>query len=192
MAAAVSHKEDPKKSAIAHAEEEDEEDDVPELEEIKPDTDEEVMGNRAGKQSRSQRRYQKAMAKMGLKPENGVIRVTIRKAKSIMFAISQPEVYKYPGSDTFIIFGEASIEDTAQDAQKAAVRHFTQAASDAASAKPEAPAADDDEGDVSAEGLEEKDIELVMTQAMVNRNKAIKALKANQGDIVNTIMSLTM
>ena len=42
------------------------------------------------------------------------------------------------------------------------------------------------------EDVEDKDIELVMQQANVNRAKAVKALKNNKNDIVNAIMvSLT-
>jgi nascent polypeptide-associated complex subunit alpha len=54
---------------------------------------------------------------------------------------------------------------------------------------------DDDEDDgeeVDATGLEDKDIELVMTQASVSRKKAIKALKENDNDIVNSIMALSI
>ena len=52
---------------------------------------------------------------------------------------------------------------------------------------------DDDDGEeVDAEGLEDKDIELVMTQASVSRKKAIKALKENDNDIVNSIMALSI
>ncbi len=49
-----------------------------------------------------------------------------------------------------------------------------------------------DAGAEDAEGVEAKDIELVMTQASVSRAKAIKALKAADGDIVSAIMELTM
>jgi nascent polypeptide-associated complex subunit alpha len=45
-----------------------------------------------------------------------------------------------------------------------------------------------EEEDVDETGVEEKDVELVMTQANVSRGKAIKALKNNQNDIVNAIM----
>ena len=45
-----------------------------------------------------------------------------------------------------------------------------------------------DEEEVDATGVEEKEIELVMTQAGVSRNKSIKALKKNDNDIVNAIM----
>lgn len=41
-------------------------------------------------------------------------------------------------------------------------------------------------------GLEEKDIELVVSQANVSRAKAVRALKKNNNDIVNAIMDLTM
>jgi nascent polypeptide-associated complex subunit alpha len=36
--------------------------------------------------------------------------------------------------------------------------------------------------------VEDKDIDLVMTQANVSRSKAVKALKNNANDIVNAIM----
>ncbi|KAK1446550.1 NAC domain-containing protein [Colletotrichum cuscutae] len=51
---------------------------------------------------------------------------------------------------------------------------------------------EDDGEEVDAEGIEDKDIELVMTQANVSRKKAIKALKENDNDIVNSIMALSI
>ena len=41
-------------------------------------------------------------------------------------------------------------------------------------------------------GVEEKDINLVMVQANVSRNQAIRALRCNHNDIVDAIMDLTM
>jgi nascent polypeptide-associated complex subunit alpha len=41
---------------------------------------------------------------------------------------------------------------------------------------------------VDATGVEEKDIEIVRSQANVSRNKAVKALKNNNNDIINAIM----
>jgi len=49
---------------------------------------------------------------------------------------------------------------------------------------------DDDEA-ADENGLDKKDIDLVLSQAGCSRSKAIKALKDNDGDLVNTIMSLT-
>lgn len=50
---------------------------------------------------------------------------------------------------------------------------------------------EDDGEEVDETGLETKDIELVMAQASVSRKKAVKALKENDNDIVNSIMSLS-
>jgi nascent polypeptide-associated complex subunit alpha len=52
---------------------------------------------------------------------------------------------------------------------------------------------DEDDGEeVDDSGLEAKDIELVMAQANVSRKKAVKALKENDNDIVNSIMALSI
>lgn len=51
-----------------------------------------------------------------------------------------------------------------------------------------APIQEESEEEIDETGVEEKDIELVMSQASVSRGKAIKALKNNQNDIVNAIM----
>ena len=52
-------------------------------------------------------------------------------------------------------------------------------------------AEEEEEGEeVDASGVEEKDVELVMSQANVSKAKAVKALKNNDNDIVNAIMEL--
>ncbi|KAK4426737.1 Nascent polypeptide-associated complex subunit alpha-like protein [Sesamum alatum] len=57
--------------------------------------------------------------------------------------------------------------------------------------KPEPSTIAQDDEDVDETGVELKDIELVMTQAGVSRLKAVKGLKAAEGDIVSAIMELT-
>ena len=54
------------------------------------------------------------------------------------------------------------------------------------------PDVEEDEGEeVDETGVEPKDIELVMTQAGVSRARAVKALKAADGDLITAIMDLT-
>ena len=116
--------------------------------------------------------------------------------RNILFVITKPDVYKNPSSDTYIVFGEAKIEDLSQQAQMEAANKFKAAevpqVPDAGVAAAQAVAEDDDDEEVEADGVEEKDIELVMSQANVSRGKAVKALKNNTNDIVNAIMELTM
>lgn len=76
------------------------------------------------KQTRAEKKARKAIAKLGLKPIQGILRVTIRKSKNILFVIQKPDVYKSPASDTYIVFGEAKIEDLSQRAQIAAANQF--------------------------------------------------------------------
>merc|ERR1712038_2035939 len=148
------------------------------------------------KQSRSEKKSRKAMSRLGLKTVSGVTRVTIRKSKNILFVINKPDVYKSPAGDTHIIFGEAKIEDLSQQAQVQAAEKFKApepvhtAISESKAEPAEVEESDDEE--VDATGVEEKDIELVCQQSNVSRKKAIKALRANDNDIVNAIMELTM
>jgi len=148
------------------------------------------------KQSRSEKKARKAMSKLGLKQIPGVSRVTVRKSKNILFVISRPDVYKSPASDTYIVFGEAKIEDLSQQAQMAAAEKFkTPDVSNILVNAPSTvsqPIPEESDEEVDEAGIEPKDIELVMSQASVSRAKAVRALKNNQNDIVNAIMELTM
>jgi nascent polypeptide-associated complex subunit alpha len=84
--------------------------------------DEELQSKQ--KQTRAEKKARKAIAKLGLRPIQGILRVTIRKSKNILFVIQKPDVYKSPASDTYIVFGEAKIEDLSQRAQIAAANQF--------------------------------------------------------------------
>lgn len=97
------------------------------------------------------------------------------------------------------VFGEAKIEDLNASAQAAAAQQLANAAHDHDHAghdhshgEKAAEEEEEDDEEVDASGIEDKDIELVMTQASVSRKKAIKALKENDNDIVNSIMALSV
>jgi len=181
------------------------EDSIPELEDTEGAKDGGVVGGddiTAGKskQSRGEKKARKIMSKLGLKQIAGVSRVTIRKSKNILFVINKPDVYKNPSSDTYIVFGEAKIEDLSQQAQMEAAKSFQNAQAAAPSemggsgttGHAAIPEEEEDDGEIDETGVEGKDIELVMSQANVSRSKAVKALKNNDNDIVNAIMELTM
>ncbi|XP_027871397.1 nascent polypeptide-associated complex subunit alpha isoform X44 [Xiphophorus couchianus] len=188
--------------------ESDSDDSVPELEEqdsaqtqtqqaqlaAAAEIDEEPVSK--AKQSRSEKKARKAMSKLGLRQVTGVTRVTIRKSKNILFVITKPDVYKSPASDTYIVFGEAKIEDLSQQAQLAAAEKFKVQGEATAKIQDntQTPTVQEEseEEEVDETGVEVKDIELVMSQANVSRAKAVRALKNNNNDIVNAIMELTM
>merc|ERR1711918_196112 len=91
---------DPEDKEKKEEEEEDEDDsDSDGEDEVGPD------GKPRSKQSRSEKKSRKAMQKLGMKAVPGIIRVTIKKSKNILFVVSKPDVFKSPASDTYIIFG---------------------------------------------------------------------------------------
>merc|ERR1719238_476775 len=148
----------------------------------------------AGKQTRAQKKMMKAMSKLNLKHVPGIMKVVMRRKGNILFSIHGGEVYKAPGSDTYIVFGEAQPEDLISSAQREAAKKFKQpeTAKPAVAKIEEEEEEAEEEGDIDTEGVEDKDIELVMAQAGVSKAKAVKALKKNNNDIVNAIMELTM
>ncbi|XP_057969923.1 nascent polypeptide-associated complex subunit alpha-like protein 1 [Malania oleifera] len=180
---------DPDEPVLDDEDDEDEDDD--------DDKDEDDVEGQEGdasgrsKQSRSEKKSRKAMLKLGMKPIPGVSRVTVKKSKNILFVISKPDVFKSPASDTYIVFGEAKIEDLSSQLQTQAAEQFKAPNLSQVISKPESPVIAQDDEDVDETGVEPKDIELVMTQAGVSRSKAVKALKAADGDIVSAIMELT-
>merc|ERR1711908_74242 len=188
--------EDEVKVSTVDSDEESTDDDMPEME----DADGEAGGK--GKQSRSEKKSRKAMQKLGMKPVPGIIRVTVKKSKNILFVIKEPDVFKTNSDSakapaTYIVFGKAEIEDLSAQATSAAVEQFKApgagldaAVGDDAAALLEAGDGDDD-GDEDAGGLDDNDIELVVKQAGVSKAKAIKALKQNDNDVVNAIMALS-
>merc|ERR1711967_201817 len=186
--------EDEVKVSAEDSDEESTDEDMPEMEE----GDGEAGGK--GKQSRSEKKSRKAMAKLGMKPVPGIIRVTVKKSKNILFVIKEPDVFKTSSDNpkapaTYIVFGKAEIEDLSAQATSAAVEQFKAPGAGLDAAPDDAPklevADGDDEGDEDPGDLDENDIELVVKQAGVSKAKAIKALKQNENDVVNAIMALS-
>merc|ERR1712167_216538 len=155
-------------------------DDMPEMEE-----GEAGDGEGKGKQSRSEKKSRKAMQKLGMKPVQGIIRVTVKKSKNILFVIKEPDVFKTSSDNpkspaTYVVFGKAEIEDLSAQATSAAVEQFKAPGAGLDVGPDDTPKNDvaegDDDGDEDPGDLDENDIELVVKQAGVTKAKAIKAL----------------
>ncbi|KAL3838012.1 hypothetical protein ACJIZ3_022603 [Penstemon smallii] len=182
---------------VEDVKEDEHDDDIEDSDDEDDDKDDGTLGAIDGsKQSRSEKKSRKAMLKLGMKPITGVSRVTIKRTKNILFFISKPDVFKSPNSETYIIFGEAKIEDLSSQLQTQAAQQFRMPDMSSVMAKSEIAATaaaqvEEEEEEVDETGVEARDIDLVMTQAGVTRTKAVKALKTHDGDIVSAIMELT-
>ena len=150
-----------------------------------------------------EKKARKAMSKIDLRQVPGIDRATIKKSKNILFVINNPDVYKIPATETHIIFGAAKMEDLSQNAQMEAASKFTAKADPPQSKSTkkkqdlntiEEVAMPEDEVDeeINDDGLDAKDIELVMSQANVNKSRAIKALRNSGNDVVKSITKITI
>merc|ERR1712230_343402 len=131
------------------SDEESTDDDMPDMEEGEGES-----GNK-GKQCRAEKKSRKAMQKLGMKPVGGIIRVTVKKSKNILFVIKEPDVFKTSADNpkspaTYVVFGKAEIEDLSAQATSAAVEQFKApgAGLDVGADEPKAVVDDaDDDGD---------------------------------------------
>ncbi|PWN49890.1 nascent polypeptide-associated complex, alpha subunit [Violaceomyces palustris] len=155
-------------------------------------------------QSRAERKSRKALQNLGLKRVGGITRVTMKRPRGHLYVVSNPEVYKSPISDCYIVFGEAKTEDMSQLAQAQAAQQMAaaeaqerlmaegfgqQQTSTGAEKKKEEEEEEDDDTPIDETGVDAKDIDLVMQQVSCSRRKAVKALKESNGDLINAIMS---
>ncbi|KAF7126821.1 hypothetical protein RHSIM_Rhsim11G0014900 [Rhododendron simsii] len=128
-----------------------------------------------------------------MKPVTGVSRVTIKRTKNVLFSSRNLMSSKAQNSETYVILGEAKIEDLRSQLQTPAAQQLrmpdmsAMAKSDIFAVAGGAPA-DEEEEEVDETGVEPRDIDLVMTQAGMSKSKAVKALKTHNGDIVSSIM----
>lgn len=108
-------------------------------------------------------------------------------------------MFKSPNSETYVIFGEAKIEDLSSQLQTQAAQQFKMpdmgqvmgGKSEISGSSAAGALVEEEEEEIDESGVEDRDIDLVMTQAGVSRTKAVKALKTHDGDIVSAIMELT-
>ncbi len=157
--------------------------------------------------NRAERKARRMMEKLGTKKVPGISQVVLKMrgggARGGIFTIAAPDVFEKNGS--YIVFGEARQggggAGGAQAQQAQAIQQLAalaksdggieMSAADTAAGDDSAKIEEVEEAAVDESGLDDKDISLVVTQAGCSRAKAVQALKDNDGDLVNAIMSLT-
>jgi len=153
---------------------------------------------KSGKQNRQEKKIRKALASM-IKDERLIIcadimRVTVRKAKHILFVIPKPDVYKTKKDETYVIIGEARIEDLSAQAQANAAQMFSQNRPQAAAAEEaieEVQAIEELVEETEELKLEDSDVQLVVDQTNCSKAEAIAALQKCNNDVVEAIMALS-
>lgn len=156
--------------------------------------------------SKSERKARKQLQGIGLKKVQGINRVTMRRPRGYLLVVTNPEVYKSSVSDVYVVFGELKTEDMSAQAQAAQAQQlaqqeqqermlseqFSQLSSGAGAEKKKEEEEEEDESEpIDEEGVDAKDIDLVISQTSCSRRRAVKALKEHQGDLINAIMAVS-
>jgi nascent polypeptide-associated complex subunit alpha len=149
------------------------------------------------KSNRGEKKFKKAMTKMGLKPVTGINRVTIKKGKAFVISIDDPDVWKTPGNEnSYIIFGKPNM-DGLQTGQNEINQFKNSVTPEEAGEKVEAPSAEvaakveTAAEDLNEDGLTPDNIKMVMEYTSCTRAEAVRVLRETGDDSVNAIMKLT-
>lgn len=148
------------------------------------------------KLNRGEKKCRKALMKLGMKQFAGVTRVTLRKRDGMIFFVNEPEVLRAADNgNSFVVFGELRLDDPNQRLQQMEAKKFAEQQMAAAQAMP-TPVQEEDKqaveegGDVSEEGLNPAEIQMVMDHCSCSRSEAVGALKST-GNMVDAVMKLT-
>jgi nascent polypeptide-associated complex subunit alpha len=151
------------------------------------------------KSNRGDKKFKKAMTKMGLKPVTGINRVTVKKGKAFVISIDDPDVWKTPGNEnSYIIFGKPNM-DGLQTGQNE-INQFKNPVTPEGAEEPKVEAAsgesteakvEESAEDLNEEGLTQDNIKMVIEYTKCTRAEAVRVLRETGDDSVNAIMKLT-
>ena len=141
---------------------------------------------------KGEKKIKKALLKLGLNKIDGVNRVTIRQKDNYILLVKDPEVYVSKESDnSYVIFGEITVDDPDKPKAASEISNLAQGP-EIKSQTQDKPVniVEDDDTPESEEGVDADSIDMVIAETKVSRNKAIRALKKNNFDVVNAILEL--
>ena len=136
--------------------------------------------------NRAEKKMREALLKHNLKQLENVTTVTMMKGRQMVWTFTQPDVYYI--DNVYIVFGESQM----QDAGRRAVDELKDTVATEETPVEAKPEIKEEDVKVDETGLEENDINLVMTQANCSRSRAVGALREANGDIVTAVMNLTI
>jgi len=158
------------------------------------ETNQENQENQEGGEEllgKGEKKIRKALLKLGLNKIEGVNRVTIRQKDNYFFIVKDPEVYVSKESDSsYVIFGELSMDDDRAMGNQALENLKAEGNQVPETTTGEKVEVVDDDVEESEEGLDKESIDMVISEAKCSRQKAVKALKKNNGDVVTAILEL--
>jgi len=141
--------------------------------------------------TKGEKKIKKALLKLGLNKVEGVNRVTIRQKDNYILVVKDPEVYFSKESDSsYVIFGEITIDDPDKPKTANELENIAKGPQLSSNSESKPVEIVDDDAPVSEEGLDQDSINMIIEETKCSRQKAAKALKKHNGDVVNAILEI--
>ena len=154
-------------------------------EENKVEENQDVLNN----EPKAEKKIRKALMKLGMVKVEGVNRVTLKQKENYFFVVKSPEVYvSKEAESSYVIFGEITMDEENQGVNP--VPTNLTPVDDTTDNKNVQVVEEEDEGEVSEGELDKESIEMIVNETKCSRQKAVKALKKYNGDVVNAILEL--
>ena len=143
------------------------------------------------KGGKGDRKVKKALLKLGLNKVEGVNRVTIRQKDNYILVVKDPQVFSSKECESsYVVFGEISMNDETPNTG-ADLSNITKGPdTTTTNTKPVEIVEENDDAEVSEEGVDPEAIQTVIDETKCSRQKAVKALRKNNNDVVSSILEL--
>ncbi|KAL0205265.1 hypothetical protein P9112_000572 [Eukaryota sp. TZLM1-RC] len=144
-------------------------------------------------QNRNEKKCRKALSKLNLRPVSEMSRVVMKHGKDYLLVFENCDVFKYPDSDTYVIFGAPQVQDlNAQRRLQTAEQYKKPEAAPEEEDKEKKPVEETGpEEEVDVGDLDPADVQTVMDQTQKSKAECVAALKEHNGDLVDAIMALS-
>ncbi|KAL0210356.1 hypothetical protein RCL1_004792 [Eukaryota sp. TZLM3-RCL] len=139
--------------------------------------------------NRNEKKSRKALSKLNLRPVPELTRVVMKHGKDYLLVFDNCEVFKYPDSDSYVIFGTPQVQDLNAQRRAQTAEQYKKPAEEVSAPSEPTPASTEENVDIG--DLDETDVQTVMEQTGKSKSECVAALKAHNGDLVDSIMSLS-
>eukprot|EP00801_Mesodinium_rubrum_P009359 Mrub_09392.p2 GENE.Mrub_09392~~Mrub_09392.p2 ORF type:complete len:157 (-),score=53.96 Mrub_09392:100-570(-) len=136
----------------------------------------------------------KELEKAGYELCKDFTKVSLRKDRHVI-TIEKPVIYKHKETNTYFFVGNIKTDDYLTESanlfKKFAPDAKDEAGKDDKKKLEDVKEEDEEEEETEDANIKEDDVNQIMSQAGVDRKQAVKALKENNYDVVETIVNLT-
>lgn len=144
------------------------------------------------KVTKNEKKARKAILAYDVEEIPDIMRATFKRDEKTYLFVDRPTIYKSKTQNIYIVFGVIRIDNGENNAflQQAASEKFQAPEEEEAEKPAEEQPAEAEEEVVDETGINPDDVNFVIEQTKCTYAQAVKALRENDNDMINAVMSL--